>query len=280
MIKEYYSKSVRDEWKRLVRDAYHRLEFDTTLFFIRKYLPKKGLILDAGGGPGRYTLELARMGYDVVLLDLVKESLEFAKEQLKKAKVEEKVKYIIQGDIRNLSKFEDNTFDAVLCLGGPLSHIKGKKQREKAINELIRVAEPNAPIFISVFGRFGALRLAPAKWPQVIEMTEHFMKLVTAGEDYLWKGKYYAHYFTPEEIKEVFTRRDFRLIQLVGLEGLATPHKRAINKLAKNKKAWKNWLEMHYKLCTNPVVVGLSVHILIIGKKMRSNTSTTSRKNI
>jgi len=49
---------------------------------------------------------------------------------------------------------------------------------------------------------------------------------------------------------------------------LATPHKKAINKLAKNKKAWKNWLEMHYKLCTHPIVVGISVHILLIGKKI------------
>jgi 2-polyprenyl-3-methyl-5-hydroxy-6-metoxy-1,4-benzoquinol methylase len=41
------------------------------MHFLEKHLPKKGLILDAGGGPGRYTIELARSGYDVVLLDLV-----------------------------------------------------------------------------------------------------------------------------------------------------------------------------------------------------------------
>ena len=88
------------------------------------------------------------------------------------------------------------------------------------------------------------------------------------GEDYLWKGNYYAHYFTPEELREVFTRKNFRLIQMAGLEGLATPNIKAINELAKNKKAWKNWLDMHYKLCTHPVVVGISVHILVIGRKI------------
>jgi len=268
MVKECYAQSVEYEWKRLVQDAYHRLEFDTTMLFLKKYLPKKGLILDAGGGPGRYTIELAKKGYDIILLDLVKENLEFAKKQIKKAKVENKVKEIVQGDIRNLSKFKDNTFDAVLCLGGPLSHIKGNKQREKAISELIRVAKPKAPIFISVFGKFGCLSLAPAGWPREIEMTRHFKRFVKTGDDYLWRGKYYAHYFTPKELEEVFTRKNFKLIQMVGLEGLATPHKKAINKLAKNKKAWKNWLEMHYELCTHPIVVGISVHILIIGKKI------------
>jgi len=268
MIKECYAHSVEYEWKRLVQDAYHRLEFDTTMLFLKKYLPKKGLILDAGGGPGRYTIELAKRGYDVILLDLVKENLEFAKKQIKKAKVENKVKEIVQGDIRNLSKFKNNTFDAVLCLGGPLSHIKGNKQREKAISELIRVAKPKAPIFISVFGKFGCLSLAPAGWPQEIGITKNFKRFVKTGDDYLWRGKYYAHFFTPKELEKIFSRKDFKLIQLVGLEGLATPHKKAINKLAKNKKAWKNWLEMHHELCTHPIVVGISVHILVIGKKI------------
>ena len=52
LVKEYYTGQVRKEWRRLVRDAYHRLEFMTTLHFLEKYLPPQGLILDAGGGTG------------------------------------------------------------------------------------------------------------------------------------------------------------------------------------------------------------------------------------
>jgi hypothetical protein len=50
LIRKYYSEMGTGEWKRLIKDPYHRLEFNTTLHFLRKYLPKKGLILDAGGG--------------------------------------------------------------------------------------------------------------------------------------------------------------------------------------------------------------------------------------
>jgi len=71
LIKENYVGNSVSEWKRLVRDPFHRLEFDTTMLFLKKYLPKKGLVLDAGGGPGRYTIELAKLGYDVVLFDFV-----------------------------------------------------------------------------------------------------------------------------------------------------------------------------------------------------------------
>ena len=81
-MQRYYVENVRPEWKRLTADAYHRLEFETTLHFLRQYLPKQGLVLDAGGGPGRYTLELACKGYDIVLLDLVSANLAFARKRM------------------------------------------------------------------------------------------------------------------------------------------------------------------------------------------------------
>ena len=68
-VKKYYAATVRKEWNRLAKNPYSRLEYDTTVHFLEKYLPRKGRILDAGGGPGRYTIELARRGYCPLLLD-------------------------------------------------------------------------------------------------------------------------------------------------------------------------------------------------------------------
>ena len=86
LVRKYYSETGVKEWKRLVRDPYHRLEFDTTMHFLKKHSPAEGLVLDAGGGPGRYTIEMAKLGYDMVLLDLTPELLEIAKKQIKKLK--------------------------------------------------------------------------------------------------------------------------------------------------------------------------------------------------
>ncbi|RMF94790.1 MAG: hypothetical protein D6734_06970 [Candidatus Schekmanbacteria bacterium] len=46
-----YSSNVLREWRRLNKDPFHRLEFNTTMKFLKKHLPKKGVILDAGVGP-------------------------------------------------------------------------------------------------------------------------------------------------------------------------------------------------------------------------------------
>jgi len=66
-VKKYYTEKGLGEWDRLTKHPYNRLELDTTMFFLNQYLPKKGIVLDAGGGPGRYTIELAKRGFDVIL---------------------------------------------------------------------------------------------------------------------------------------------------------------------------------------------------------------------
>ncbi len=59
-IRRLYRTYWKREHIRLTRDAYHSLELKTTLMFLRKYLPRKGLVLDAGTGGGAYALRLAK----------------------------------------------------------------------------------------------------------------------------------------------------------------------------------------------------------------------------
>lgn len=266
LVNKIYSEDPHREWKRLVKDPFHKLEFDTTMRFLRKYLPRKAIILDAGGGPGRYSIELAKLGYDVVLLDLVKANLELAEKMIKKAGVEKKIK-IIQGSITNLSQFGNNSFDAVLCLGGPLSHVHPKKQRAKAVSELVRVAKKNSPIFISVMGKLGTITRF-YRWMHEVRDTAHFNRFCLEGDDYQWHGgKAYSHFFELEELKSLFNGK-VKFLDFVGLEGLATPCQEQINQMAKKEKqAWKNWVDMHNKLCTKPMVAEFSLHFMVIGRK-------------
>lgn len=267
LTKKVYSASVRGEWNRLVQGPFHQLEFETTLSFLKKHLPREGLILDAGGGPGRYTIELAKLGYDVVLLDLVSEFLEFAKKQIKKVKLEERVKGIIEGSITDLSRFRDDSFDAVLCLGGPLSHVHPEPERQKAISELVRVAKSGAPIFASVVSKYGVLLATPSGWPQEVGYKKHFQNLVFSGEDYKWRGSGYCHYFTSNELEQMFLRENVQVVQEVGLEGLNID-KKISNRFAKKfPEAWNNWVKIHNQICTEPFVVDASGHIMIIVRK-------------
>lgn len=268
LVKDYYKEFSNYEWERLTVDPYQKLEWDTTQIFLKKYLPKKGLILDAGAGPGRYTIDLAKKSYDVVLLDFSKENVDLAKIKVKEAKQEKKVKDFIQGTIVYLSQFKDNSFDAVICLGGPLSHVE-KKDRQKAINELIRVAKKNAPIFVSVMGKYAILLECLRRWPEEIADDVSFKNLTGYGDDYNFgsakSGKSYCHFFTVDELEKLFPKNKVKQLEIVGLEGLASTQAKEYNEIKGKTK--KNWDKMHNSTCNLRTIADVSNHMLIIVKK-------------
>ena len=267
LVREHYSKYAVVEWERLTKHPYHRLEFDTTMHFLKKYLPKKGLVLDAGSGPGRYTIELAELGYDVILLDLAPKLLEIAREQIMRENAESRVKQIIEGSVDNLSMFEDDTFDAVICLGGPLCHLVHKKQRQKAADELVRVAKCDAPIFVPVIGRLAVLmNTIVYLWPELERDPDVWRKYVMTG-DYFGEYEFTAcHFYLPEELEAEFKGKT-KILEMVGLEGIFSTHTKEYNEVHEMQRYNKILWETHLKTCTHPSIVAISEHFMLICRK-------------
>jgi sugar phosphate isomerase/epimerase len=76
-----------------------------------------------------------------------------------------------------------------------------------------------------------------------------------------------CHFFLPEEFREAFEDKGMKIVAMAGLEGLGSHQPQQVNRLARNQKRWKRWLETHHRTCTHPSVVGLSEHMLIVAKK-------------
>lgn len=266
LVKGFYTESVRAEWRRLVKDTAHRVELETTLHFLDRYLPPHALILDAGGGPGRYTIELARRGHDVVLLDMTPANLDFARRQIKRARVQKQVTGIVEGTIIDLAQFADSSFDAAVCLGGPLSHVLDAADRDRAVGELLRVVKPGGTVAVSVMGRLSVLALELMLFPQEIDMPLH-AQIRETGSYYGGHGFTACHFFLPEELAALFEGKQAIVETLVGLEGLGSRIDKAVNRTAKHPERWQRWLETHLRTCTHPAVVGMSEHMLIIARK-------------
>ena len=267
IVKEWFTKKAGMEWRRLQRNPYHQIEFVVTMYFLEKYLPKNGLVLDAGGGPGRYTIELAKRGYNVVLFDLSPEMLKLARKKIKRAGVAGKVKQFVQGSVEDLSLFSSETFDAVLCLGAPLCHLLNVKQREKAAAELARVAKRDAPIFVSVISRIGLLRTILIRFPHEMQYARHHWEVGNYIPGQQGEGFTAAHWFLPEELCSLFEKQNVKILEMAGLEGLSSHHEKETNKLFKDREKWRMCMEILLKTCTHPSVVGSSEHFLLVCRK-------------
>jgi ubiquinone/menaquinone biosynthesis C-methylase UbiE len=242
-----------------------------TNYFLEKYLPDKGLILDAGGGTGRYTIELVERGYDIVLLDITPKLLAIAKREILKAKVQSRVKQIVEGSITDLSGFTDETFDAVLCLGGPLNHVLNASQRGQAMQELGRVAKRGAPILISVISRLGLMSTILVVTPDEIRDCKHHLETrnyipgVTPRREV--KGFTAAHWLLPEELRSLCEENGVEVLDMAALEGLSSHHWKETNRITRDRKKWRMWIEILRRTCTNPSIIGSSEHFLAVGRK-------------
>ena len=78
LVEKYYNNNANQEWNRF-NTPFPKFEFEATKMLIKKYFPKEGFICDIGCGPGRYALELLKLGYKVTLIDISNKSLELAK---------------------------------------------------------------------------------------------------------------------------------------------------------------------------------------------------------
>jgi len=236
------------------------------MHFLGKHLPKQGLILDAGGGPGRYAIELANRGHDIVLLDLIPEMLQTAYKKTKKAGLLKRIRFV-EGSIGNLSAFKTESFDAVLALGGSLNHLLNAKQRVKAASELVRVAKNGAPLFISVISRIGLLKTILIMFQDEMQYARHHWEVGDYIPGLQGEGFTAAHWFLPEELCGLFHDQSVRVIEMAGLEGLSSHHPKETNRLFKDQQKWKMWKEILLKTCTHPSVVGCAEHFLLVCRK-------------
>lgn len=278
-VRDFYNQSAEQEFMRTSKDASHMLEFQTTKYFYKKYLKTGMKILDAGGGPGRYTIDLAKQGNHMTLLDISDKELEVAKRKIKQYRVGKFVDSVDLGSITDLP-YKDNSFDMVLCIGGPLSHLRTEQDRKKAIKELVRVAKPGATIFISVMARPAVLNLCVKDFARYIATYGHkneydFWKetnlLTKTGDDNWFVGCSYAHFYWPSELKDLVLKsaKNTTLLHQVALEWPNQNTHKEFNEIAKNKKQYKKWLDLHFSICEHPDMLSLSAHIMIVIQKKK-----------
>src|SRR5437868_5940800 len=100
-VKIYYKGQGEREWLRLTT-AEGLVEFEVTTDTLAAYVKPGSLVLDIGGGPGRYAIWLAEQGQQVTLADLSAELLEIARTRISEAGLNGKIGEIVEADATNL----------------------------------------------------------------------------------------------------------------------------------------------------------------------------------
>jgi len=267
----YYDDLHEDEWERLDAGPKARFEFENTIDYLESHLPDEGHILDAGGATGRYAIWLAEHGYEVTLTDISEAQLDLAREKVAEHGVADQVT-IEYGDIRGLP-FDDGDFDAVCCLGGPLSHVIDPTERQHAVRELRRVAVDGAPVFVSVMGFIAVverlMQVAP-EFEQGVRQLPGLLESQTYSADLLEETDVEdptfveCHFFRADELRRLFSENGYSVAAVAGLEGVASNFEQPLRDASDESLGYITDVVCDRVFREDPTVADMSNHILAV----------------
>jgi SAM-dependent methyltransferase len=114
---------------------------------LRRWLANAGDVLEVGAGCGNHTVALSRGRRRITVGDISSVQLDAHRRFVGAGPAEQAVAARVVLDVTELP-FPDNTFDASLALGGPLSYVFDRAAQ--GIAELLRVTRPGGRVVISV----------------------------------------------------------------------------------------------------------------------------------
>jgi S-adenosylmethionine-dependent methyltransferase len=263
-VERLYDQRPDREWERAER---HRTAFAVTMQALGEHLPPApARVLNCGGGPGRYAIELAGRGYDVTLFDLSTGCLKLAAEKAKETGVT--LAAYERGTAIDLSRFTDETFDAVLLVG-PLYHLLDEGERSQVLAEAYRVLKPGGPVFAAFITRYAPVRYAadekptlPLEQPEMLERILNTGRLPPRGQAGSSIAGYFAH---PSEVVPLCRKAGFEVATVLGVEGLVSHIEDGVNALT--GAAWDAWVDLNQRVASDPSIHGAAEHLLAIAYK-------------
>jgi SAM-dependent methyltransferase len=151
----FYDEYGEREWTRFEDGRTPAPSLDVHLDRLRRFVGAGDRVLEVGAGPGRFTIELARLGAQVSVSDLSAGQLELNRQRVAAEGLEEHVVERELADLLDLSRWDDGSFDATVCFGGPLSYVVDRA--DEGIAELVRVTRPGGHVLVSVMSLVGTV---------------------------------------------------------------------------------------------------------------------------
>ena len=259
-LENYYNEY--DEDGRLASNRIGRVEYLTTRRYLDALLTASCKIAEIGAGTGRYSVTLAKEGYDVTAVELVRHNLDILNSKLDGG---ENIKTYL-GNALDLNMLEDNTYDITLLLG-PMYHLYTEKEKITALKESVRITKPGGHILVAYY-------MNEATVIQYVFGCNHLrevMELNMLTDD--WKC-----ISEPKDLFEMVRTEDFERInaavpvervKLIATDGASRYIREYLEEM--DEDTFDKWLSYHFATCERQDLIGATNHALDILRKAEEN---------
>lgn len=256
-LENYYNSY--DEESRLL-SQHGQVEYITTQKYIHEYLRDvdSSSILEIGAGTGRYSVSLAKEGYNVTAVELIEHNIEILKRKLDGTETIT----VLQGNAVDLSALTDNTFDMTLLLG-PMYHLYSKEEKIRALSEAVRVTKPKGYILVAYCMNEPTIVQFVFERNMLCEVLDQHM--LTEDWHCISEPKDLFEMVRTEDIAELDDAVPVTRIKLIATDGATNYRRELIDNM--DKETFAKWVEYHLSVCERQDLIGASHHTLDILKK-------------
>ena len=251
IVQEVYRRF--DESSRLTKSKAARVEFLTTVKYIEKYLTSGARILDVGAGAGEYSLHFARKGYQVSALELADANIAAFRAKIT---ADDQID-LVQGNALDLSRYDSDSFDVVL-LFGPLYHLHKEADKLRCIEEAKRVCKKDGKIFFAFISN-DIVILTMQQFQSDYLVSGHYNKDTFRLDDFPFV------FHTVDHCRALLAKAGIQITHEVAADGVSELLKDLVNTM--DTATYQQYLRYHVYICEKPECLGMSNHLLFVGKK-------------
>jgi ubiquinone/menaquinone biosynthesis C-methylase UbiE len=259
-VANYYE--MIDEDLRFSKNS-RKIEFITTVATLNKMMPIHAKILDVGAGTGIYSFHYADQNHEVVAVDITPKHIETIKAKCSQLELNMEA-YI--GNAVDLSRFDSDTFDLVLCFG-PMYHLTNLDDRNDCIKECLRVLKPGGHLAIAYINKYSILPMLATRDKKFIRKSV-IDKVINEGiisegdDDCFWTDAYFT---SPEEMEAFIKPYEVTTVEHVGTDGVSHTIQEYVDQLEESE--FESWMSYHLQTCRERSILGMSTHGLYICQK-------------
>jgi SAM-dependent methyltransferase len=267
-IRRRYDTYAEREWTRFEQTPFDRVDLFIHQHYLHHYIHANDDVLEIGAGPGRFTIELARLGARVAVGDISPVQLALNRQKVSEAGYEASVMSRAVMDITDLSRFAAASFDAVVCYGGALSYVF--ERADDAVAELLRVTRPGGYLLVSVMSLLGGIH---AFLPGVIRITHDagvapMERLIASGdqfEDAVAEG-HLLHFYRSHELRALLERQGGDVVALSATNFLAVGHDALLTGILEEEALWEALLRWELEFCQQPGALDGGTHLIAVAR--------------
>ena len=266
-VSAYYDDQGEREWGRFSRNPVARVNFLVHEHYLRQFVKRESRVLEVGAGPGRFTQVLADLGCRVVVADISEVQLELHRKYSRELNFDACVESRQRLDVCDLDALGSDSFDAVLCYGGPLSYVFD--QADTALRECVRVCRKGGHVLASVMSLWGSchsylqgvLQEVPAKSNRKITDTGD---LSPENWD---EVKHRCHMFRSGEFRDLATQAGLHVLAMSAANCLSVTWDEYLSGIEEESEKWKELLRMEIEACQQEGCLDMGTHIILVGEK-------------